>query len=195
MTSRVYTDAHAGATRIGRTDDADDSLGVSVLLVGEDNPYSADPSLALWPLPRNAAGHRLQSKILALDMLTYFSLWRTNLCPSSTWSAMAAWRRAVDLLYANEPPWSTIVCLGRKVTDAVARVTDIELPTWTWYPLFLSLPPEADRVIKIVSIPHPSGRSRAWNDPASAPRARALLAEVAPGVPWGELASRISPPA
>ncbi len=191
MTVTVFHDEHQGARRIGVTGEAERS---SVLLVGEANPYDADPGLALWPAPRNAAGYRLQKKILQLDPMTYYGTWRTNLCPSS-WDRVQARYRVVQLLHADEPPWSTVVCLGRKVSDAFAVIMDVGLSTWSWYPLFLRRLDETERVIKVVSIPHPSGLSRAYNDPAAAARARELLREVAPAVPWGELASRIPPPA
>ena len=57
-----------------------DELRSRVLLVGEVNPYGADPRMALYHLPRGASGDRLR-EILGLDDATYIRrLSRVNLC-------------------------------------------------------------------------------------------------------------------
>ena len=39
----------------------------------------------------------------------------------------------------------------------------------------------------LVSLPHPSGLCRAWNEPSAVARARDILRRACPDVPWGEL--------
>jgi hypothetical protein len=179
-----------GAYRIGI--DGEDPDGPRVLLVGEDNPYSDDPRQALWPSPSTSAGGRLQSRILGLSHQSYYGLWRTNLCHGE-WNSNAARITAQFIVPVGMSsaayPWLTIVCLGRKVAAAFEDVLDVELKPWTWHPHWARSWDDGapDLFANIVRIPHPSGRTRDWNDPRSIERARALLTEAAPHVPWGEL--------
>jgi hypothetical protein len=71
------------------------------------------------------------------------------------------------------------VLLGRKVTETFEHVALDDAP----------LVPFANKQccpgMTLVSLPHPSGRNaRAWS-PALQERARQLLRELAPEVPWG----------
>lgn len=158
-----------------------------VLLVGESNPYGGPESNALVPWPDNCAGHRLQSRIFGLPEDCYTAMHRRNLCRGA-WSIQIARAAAWSMISATgEPkPWRTIVILGRKVESAFSR-----------YQAGFSLRQDADpmqpftsRVAQgftLVSLPHPSGRNAAsWTADAIA-RARALLAEIEPEVPWGSL--------
>jgi len=144
-----------------------------VLLVGELNPISSQPDDALYCEPAGCSGHRLQDFVLALPRLHYLAMWRTNLCRGE-WRIGPARERAAELV-RPESPWRTIVMLGRRVAGAfgeakLAPFTAVGGP---------------DRTATLVSIPHPSGLCRAWNDPLAARRARDLLAKLEPGVPWG----------
>jgi len=123
---------------------------------------------ALWPFPVGVAGDRLAHRILRLKTSTYLQLWRTNLC-NPRWSAPLAARRAQVLLAAIGELWDVIVLLGRKV----ATMFDYRRGFYTYQG-------------PLVSIPHPSGVSREWNDPDAAQVARMMLYQVAPAVPWGE---------
>jgi hypothetical protein len=145
----------------------------TVLLLGEDNPQSADPEHALFPHPPGCAGARLQTNIMGISMRNYLGMWRTNLCQGK-WSARKAGARAAELLVPNMP-WSTIILLGRKVADA-AGYED---------PLF-TVRVTHDGRVKLISLPHPSGRNRAWNDAYNIARARSMLIDAVPGIPWGE---------
>lgn len=177
---------------------ADNSIppfdGFRVLLVGEDNPQNTDPRYALWPVPKRGspwcAGRNLQAKILALGHHHYYALWRTNLClapGAPTWNLNFANARARHLATGHHP-WHTIVALGRKVTTSFERAIGHEIPTWSWIPHWTeSGIQDSDSYFTIVSLPHPSGRARDWNDPANCMRAQELLREVEPDVPWGEL--------
>lgn len=177
----VHLDAHRipGPEACGR-----------VLVVGERNPLSADPRYALYHEPAGSAGHRLQSVIFGLSpRRSYLPLWRTNLCLGEWDTSMAA-SRALTLLGDPEPPWSVLVGLGVRVSErlrAAAGLRELEL---------FSVAHLVDRGYgsSVVSIPHPSGLSRAWNRPGSVERARALLRSVAPDVPWGEVDSAGSSP-
>lgn len=161
-----------------------------VLLVGEDNPHSEDPRRALHFHPPGAAGDRLR-RILGLDKATYLSLWRVNLCVGR-WSTLRARDRAGDLLLDVTAPWSVVVMLGAKVASAcgyphglmtcahaTVRVEEVEYGEAGW------VRQAADGEFMAVSLPHPSGRCRVWNDASSAERARMTMRAVAPELPWG----------
>ena len=124
------------------------------LLVGEVNPYGADPAFALYPYPRGASGDRLR-EILGLTTAEYLRRFdRANLC-SRKWDAAAARGRATDLL--GERPGGTFVLLGVKVQSAFG-VDRTREPHATF-----------------ITLPHPSGRSRAWNVPGARESARLAL--------------------
>jgi len=153
-----------------------------VLLVGELNPYGSNPLFALWDEPADASGNRLR-EILGLRSDTYRALHRVNLC-AGRWSMRAA-REKAGLLTSADPsrPWDVVVMLGRKVASAFGYRGDFfgvvrprEVPG-------LQGKPEPT----LVSLPHPSGLCRVWNDPAAVGRARDLVRAVAPWVPWGEV--------
>lgn len=151
-----------------------------VLLVGEDNPLSQDPRYALYHEPRGCAGGRLQARILGVQARqTYLPMWRTNLCAVG-WDPVVAVCRAVELC-VGRPSWGVIVMLGTKVAVAFERGTGVQVDS-------LGEPARSsiDGPI-LVAIPHPSGRNLAWNDRANVQTARAILREVAPDIPWGEL--------
>ena len=181
--------SHHGASRmtsVAEAGGAPPPPGDGVLFLGEDNPQSADKVHALWPHPPGCAGHRLVA-ILGLHLVDYLSCWRMNLC-SFRWSVAFARERARSLLLSNSSsdPWRTVVLLGRRVADVVSAVVGVEVPTWGWTPHRVR---SGGGVVDLAlaSIPHPSGRSRAWNDPLADARARDLLRDLEPRVPWGDL--------
>lgn len=153
---------------------------MSVLLVGELNPYTADHQrFALWDEPAGAAGDRLR-RILGLRVETYRAQCRTNLCVNR-WSAAEARRRAALMIVDRySAPYDVVVMLGRKVAVAFGAGA---LPAFGARPTFAG---GSFGEFTLVALPHPSGRCRAWNEPGAVERARALLREVAPRVPWGE---------
>ena len=149
------------------------------------NPYGSDPRFALWPQPANASGNRLR-KILGLRVSTYVALERVNLC-AGRWSLSAA-RETADVIRRRACD-GVVVALGRKVaTGFRLKVKD---PMFAVYvqDVFPTAPFGELSVgtCTIVLLPHPSGLSHKWNAPDSRRRARELLREHAPHVPWGEI--------
>jgi hypothetical protein len=151
-----------------------------VLLVGEVNPLSGRPSDALFCAPPGCSGHRLQEDVLGMHRVQYLALWRTNLCRGD-WRAKPARDRASQLL-VGDAPWNVVVMLGRNVAKAFAPHIGAEIQPFTSRRVCAILP---DRTTIVVSLPHPSGLCREWKDPTSVPRARSLLHDVAPAIPWG----------
>lgn len=134
------------------------------LIVGEMNPYGADPYYALYPSPDGCTGERLCRLILRLkpdDYLAWFD--RVNLCEGK-WSMPAARARAGELLQESGGR-PAIILLGRKVASAFAP--DIE-------PLAPFMVAE-DCTPVVVFLPHPSGLCRAWSEPGAFDRAHDLL--------------------
>jgi hypothetical protein len=141
------------------------------ILVGEANPYGADPGYALYPLPEIATGGRL-ARILGMNECEYLRAFeRRNLCPT-TWSAKAS-RAGVArilgkaLLDGHEEA-APLILLGAKVM----RAFGYEFEPFTKHRVLLrsrSAPQWR------VCLPHPSGRNLLWNDPRSAQRARELV--------------------
>lgn len=144
---------------------------VRPLLVGEDNPYGADPYYALYPAPRGCAGHRLCSKVMGMSKSAYLDAFdRMNLC-NGKWrvreardTAQMVWSHSVDI---KRP---AIILLGRKVAAAFQSERRGVPPPFT-------LVDDATGV-KVVYLPHPSGLCREWNAPGSFDRARELLREA-----------------
>lgn len=125
------------------------------ILVGESNPHSDRESNALYVLPPNAAGARLV-KILGLTKERYLEVFdRTNLCARG-WDLDEARDRACTLLQLDKP----LILLGSKVCSAFR----VEFAPFTF----------SSRTHMAI-LPHPSGRSRIWNDPRSYQHARDTL--------------------
>lgn len=153
-----------------------------VLAVGELNPRGANPRLALFPLPRGASGDRLRILMGLADVDYLRCVARTNLCDLS-WSGAIARARGRALLWSEGPP--VLVLLGARVRDALDGPPFFESRPWRH--------PSGQGSEKVLlSLPHPSGRCLLWNDPARRERARALLRELVPGVPWGSIEGRSS---
>ncbi len=141
----------------------------TVLVVGELNPYGADPRMALFHLPRRASGDRLR-QILGLSDVDYSRLLaKLNLC-AGRWSTPAARRRARLVLETGAAP-RVLVLLGQRVRDAFGA------------PDFYRVGVVGEKLV--ATLPHPSGLCRLWNDPGAVGRARSACEAVAPWVPWG----------
>jgi len=152
-----------------------------VLLIGEGNPYGSDPEFALYCYPPGCAGYRLR-RILGLPQHQYLALYRKNLCDGD-WSKEQAKQRAFELL-SPQSPWKVMVLLGRKVTETFERMALRDE----------KLVPFSTRAccpgMTFVSLPHPSGRNAtAWSNPKARDRARQILRELAPELPWGSIDS------
>lgn len=149
-----------------------------VVLLGEDNPLSDAPEHALYPFPEGCSGHRLM-KIFGLPEDKYLTIHRANLCAHEAFSMREARRRAQIFCADPSAPWRVIVLLGRKVADAFYYERDffthgVEPTTATW-----------TRPITLVSLPHPSGRVLLWNKHETRLRAREIMRDLAPDLPWG----------
>ena len=143
-----------------------------VLLVGEVNPYGSRPELALYHLPRGASGDRLRSLMGLSDADYHKYCSRVNLC-TGKWVLGAARRLASGLM--AERSESVFVLLGSRVRLAFNGPSS-----------FCCMSTCGGRgVIVLVGLPHPSGRNRMWNNPATCLRVPARLRPVAPWVPWG----------
>lgn len=146
------------------------------LLLGEHNPYSTDPRAALFPRPRRSAGGRLCLMILGMRPTAYLAAFRREDLIQSperkiNWSRPVAMAAADALLGPSlEHVAAPIVALGEKVAHALRL--DYE-PFKVRHRA--GQPP-------ILVLPHPSWRSRAWNDPAAIRRARQLVAHLIPTV-------------
>ena len=137
------------------------------LLVGECNPYSADPEdhrYDLYPWPERASGARL-CKILRIDHRDYLrSFDRVNLS-NGEWSLARA-KAAAEAILEESEDGRHVVLLGAKVcraffTDFAPFVTSrVERGGRAWYRTILG---------------HPSGLCRLWNDPANVARGRAVV--------------------
>lgn len=138
------------------------------LLVGEDNPYGADPYFALFPEPQRSAGWRLAVEILGLSRARYLRTFdRVNLC-SGRWSARDARVKALGIL--EDSSRDDIILLGRKVAEAFEVA--LGLVAGELRPFTTARHAYRD----IICLPHPSGRCRVWNEAGAVERARALMA-------------------
>lgn len=141
------------------------------LLVGEGNPYGADPRMALFPKPDGASGSRLCHDILGFKWAAHYlrAFDRVNLCPRD-WSQKEAIQEAVRQHDGRH--WQFIL-LGRKVASAFRLEHVPPFTIWNyWGPNFPNH--------WMLTLPHPSGRTQDWNDPAKVQLARRLVRLVYP---------------
>lgn len=144
------------------------------LLVGELNPYGADPAMALYPLPEHASGGKL-ARILGLSRGEYLRRFdRCNLC-TGRWGTRPAYQQADALMSTTEPGGRDFILLGARVSRAFGFLfqpfTVRERPA-----LDLGEGRLAPR-LRFFVLPHPSGRNLVWNRADAMGRARELLQE------------------
>ena len=131
------------------------------LLVGELNPHGSDPRHALFPYPKNGSGGRLCYKILGMSRLQYMSTFdRVNLC-TGKWDRKKAAEKALEIIGETGP--RIIVMLGAKVTRAFM---------YKYYVPFIYHQKYGKTM---VTLPHPSGLNRIWNDEKNFRGARAMM--------------------
>lgn len=136
------------------------------LLIGEANPYGADPKFALYPYPEQSAGGRLCRQILGLQAVAYLRRFdRVNLC-GAVWSLKHARSSALAILENAARP---TVLLGAKV----CRAFNIPYAPFDKVTSSSSTGPR-----ELVILPHPSGRCLLWNAAGAFERARAVLREA-----------------
>ncbi len=137
---------------------------MKITIVGESNPYGADQYYALYPAPDGCSGHRLCCLILGMHRAEYLEAFdRVNLIVGK-WSVPAA-RKAAEELTAK--PNRRFILLGSKVCAAFG--VD-----------FLPLHVEPFRGCAGLILNHPSGLSRAWNEPGMFLKAREAFKAFAP---------------
>lgn len=141
---------------------------MKVVLVGESNPYGADPAFALYPAPDGCSGHRLCCLIFGMQRARYLDVFeRVNLC-AGAWS-MAEARRKADEIMSEED--ARVILLGAKVSKA------FDVPF---------VPFEIYEGGTVLVLPHPSGLNRMWGLPGAIDKARAAMTAFVPewnGVP------------
>lgn len=138
------------------------------VLLGMDNPYGADPSMALYPLPARSAGGRLM-KISGLTMSAYLQLFDRRNVLDCGWDARRARERAPTL--RAELAGRTVVALGAQVNSVMRGGTPHELaPPFRWTP--------DGHGGWIAKVPHPSGRGTFYNDPVNQELLRIFLEEL-----------------
>lgn len=153
------------------------------VLVGESNPYGQDPRYALYPLPERASGWNLCVRVLGMSYRSYLRRFdRVNLC-GPRWTMVEARLNAGSILNrASElcavPGPRYVVMLGARVSLAFQRECG---PAWRGVS-FAPFTAHTAGGPTLVCLPHPSGLSRAWNDPASFDAARRALWSA--GVRW-----------
>lgn len=136
-------------------------------LIGENNPYSADPRHALYPHPPQCAGARL-CRILGMTEAEYLAAFeRRNLLSQPKWSVPAACK-AASALVGPLRAGDRLILLGAKVTNAFGLKFVV---------LEESALAMSGREVLALVIPHPSGLSRAWNEPGMVERVRAAVAQ------------------
>ena len=141
------------------------------IVVGELNPYGADPYYALYDEPKGASGDRLR-RIFGLSRDTYARLDKRNICDGK-WSIVAA-RLCADSIISERRP---LILLGSKVHSAFGY-DDLDAPS-------IVAPDQSVHPARLI-MPHPSGLCRRWREPGIVDYIRDLLNGLCPSIPWGE---------
>lgn len=164
------------------------------VLVGESLPRAHSGS-ALFPYPRNAAGHRL-AKMAGMSDGEYLRTFaRRNVVDDApgdgSWPAGRAAVRAESLIGELLGQTRRVYLLGRRVWQAfgfdapepfsrAVRQPAGDVDGVTYAARWVTIPhnwrdAEAQQW---VLLPHPSGKNHDFNDPANRARAQALLREA-----------------
>jgi hypothetical protein len=136
------------------------------LLVGEQPKPGGNPKLPLWPFPKNSAGARL-FLMSGMQLIDYFRLLaRVNVSRNvvARWNANGARQRGLYIL-RGLPDGTRVVACGARARDALG-VPDFFRPQamYTGMEDMVQDGGVGPRV-EVVAIPHPSGRTRDYNDP------------------------------
>lgn len=151
------------------------AIPTRVTVIGELNPFGVNPRLALYHLPRTSSGNRLRI-IMGLSDVEYSKLRKLNLCIGK-WDSVRAKACAFACIIGAKESSDThdlLILLGSKVRDAFG-VPNKEF----WWE-------EQGGNTTLVTLPHPSGRNPVWNNPGAITKARKLLKQHAPLIPWGQ---------
>jgi hypothetical protein len=145
-------------------------------LIGESNPYVANPYYALYHEPPHASGGRLQRLVLGVDEESYLALFHRRNTVVGPWSANVA-REGAARIWTEIPSDHAVVLLGRKVWEAWCPLARPEAHRAAWEPFSVMRPSNGPTV---AVIPHPSGLNRAWHVEGSFDRARDTVRRAAP---------------
>lgn len=149
--------------------------GRLALLVGEDNPYTDVPEMALHPDLKGAAGSRL-ALILETPPATFAAAFaRVNLCAGG-WDRAAAGAAADALFKEQALSGQPTILLGARV----CRAFGLEFRSFSTFEAvrWLGLEGGGGEALTMrgAILPHPSGRCRIWNEPANRAMAAATVA-------------------
>ena len=138
------------------------------VLLGMNNPYGADPEMALYPLPSRSAGGRL-CQFTGLSRTEYLRVFDRRNVLTGEWSAVRA--REVAPALREELRGRTVVLLGAAVNSAMRGGTEHELaPHFRWTP--------DGHGGWMAKAPHTSGLNQFLNDPLHQECMRIFLQEL-----------------
>ncbi len=158
------------------------------LLVGLHNPLSPKPEHALYPRPEGCTGWRLLRMLgpayTERDYLRAFD--RVDLLDhheqvgGKGYAARLRWARVRLLEHVIAGRYETVVLLGTDVWRAVLGPRELASgrkmrPPWClWEEV-----PVGGRVVRFLTLPHPSGRNRWYQDRVNEAAARRALRQLA----------------
>lgn len=139
-----------------------------IVLLGMNNPLSADPRMALWPHPPGVTGHRIWKMInmrLSCSTEQYKEAFdRQNILDSQEWMVREARLAAPQVWERLQGRY--VIVLGREAAD----VLDLQFDDWI-------LENQKDDVTYRM-LPHPSGLNRWYNESINLNLAAVLLEEM-----------------
>ena len=158
------------------------------LLVGLHNPLSPEPKFALYPRPEGCTGWRLLKMLgpafTERDYLRAFD--RVDLLDhheqvgGKGYAARLRWGRSRLMEYIVQGKYRTVVLLGTDVWRAVlgprelASARKLRAPWVLWEKVSVG-----GDVLRFLTLPHPSGRNRWYQDRENASAASRALKQLA----------------
>ncbi len=161
-------------------------MGIAVrpLLIGQAPGPNTNPDLPLFPVPSTSAGGRL-AELTGLSRGEYVKRFeRINLLPEFPGKTKkedkfpAAQARFAAQIMRPFLAGRTVVLVGRGVANAFGLDPNIKFHNWFVHPVKRRCPiAKDDWFARVVIIPHPSGRSRWYNEDGNRALAEAFWAE------------------
>lgn len=153
-----------------------------VWIIGESNPYQADPEdglrFAMYPDPPESAGGRFCDLILGMHRRDYIRAFMRRNVLHERWSAPLA-REAAACLSWEFAPGDVVLLLGQKVQAAFFPEREFRAAAESLTPGPFAAS-EARPDVRWVFLPHPSGRNPYWNRYISYSEVRRTVAVAAP---------------
>lgn len=153
---------------------------MKVILIGMNNPLSMKPQHALYPHPPGCAGNNLWKKMAdvyeGFDRNDYINVFERINLVRGEWSHQAAVAKAAHLYRHDRFDERIVVLLGSQVEWAF-KVAGVDLTDDDY---FAWRTPGPSRFGKWTGIPHPSGRSRVWNDLEIRSQSKQFFSELVP---------------